>query len=225
MLIDISEDEPLNADESEETEALILTAIEERVRVRNERNSALMRVGNPVLPTDVFDRGSIVSLFIPKPMRLTGEVKRVFCRVVQHTRAGYQLNTRWGLLHGRFEQSQLNGIVDDRGEIPALSPAEASKVPKVTLNKVASLMNDRASITVSQRAGRKRRQGKRGNQMIIGSPSTEAEDIIEVDARGGSPRRHRTASPDRTVVASSPSLIANTGRCMRRRREEGIEEP
>jgi len=65
VLIDISEDEPLNADESEETEALILTAIEERVRVRNERNSALMRVGNPVLPTDVFDRGSIVSLFIP----------------------------------------------------------------------------------------------------------------------------------------------------------------
>ena len=37
MLIAISEDEPLNAGESEETEALILTAIEERVRVRNER--------------------------------------------------------------------------------------------------------------------------------------------------------------------------------------------
>ena len=48
MLIAISEDEPLNADESEETEALILTAIEERVRVRNERNSALVRVKNPV---------------------------------------------------------------------------------------------------------------------------------------------------------------------------------
>jgi hypothetical protein len=76
MLIPISEDEPLNADESEETEALILTAIEERVRVRNERNAALMRVGNPVLATEVFDRGSIVSLFIPKPIRLTGEVKR-----------------------------------------------------------------------------------------------------------------------------------------------------
>jgi hypothetical protein len=85
-------------------------------------------------------------------------------------------------------------------------------------------MNDRASITVSQRAGRKRRQGKRRNQMIIGSPSTEAEDIIEVDACRGSPRHHRTASPDRTIVASSPSLRATTGYCIRQRQEEGIEE-
>ena len=38
--------------------------------MRNERNVALMRVRNPVLATEVFDRGSIVSLFIPKPMRL-----------------------------------------------------------------------------------------------------------------------------------------------------------
>jgi hypothetical protein len=53
-----------------------------------------MRVRNPVLAIEVFDRESIVSLFIPKPMRLTGEVKRVFCRVIQHTRTGYQLNTK-----------------------------------------------------------------------------------------------------------------------------------
>ena len=65
MLIAISEDEPLNADESEETEALILTAVEERVRVRNERNSALMCVGNPVLPTDVSTvEVLLVSLFL-----------------------------------------------------------------------------------------------------------------------------------------------------------------
>jgi hypothetical protein len=43
ILIPISEDEPLSADESEETEALILTAIEERVRVRNERNAAHLK--------------------------------------------------------------------------------------------------------------------------------------------------------------------------------------
>ena len=110
---------------------------------------------NPVLATEVFDRGSIVSLFIPKPMRLTEEVKRVFCRVIQHTRTGY---TKQGLLHGRFEQSQLNGINDDnRGEIPTLSLAEANKAPKFTLNKVVSLINNRASITTSQRAGRNRR--------------------------------------------------------------------
>ena len=167
--------------------------------MRNKRNAALMRVGNPVLAIEVFDRESIVSLFIPKPMRLTGEVKRVFCRVIQHTRTGYQLNTKWGLLHGRFEQSQLNGIDDDRGEIPVLSLAEASKVSKIALNKVVSLMNNRASIATSQRAGRKRRQGKRGNQATESS-STEAEDIIEVDESGGSARRQRIESPSLRVM-------------------------
>jgi hypothetical protein len=83
----ISEDGPLNADGGEETKALILTAIEERVRVINERNSALMHVGNPVLPTNFFDRGSIVGLFVPKPMRLIREINRVLCRAIQHTRA------------------------------------------------------------------------------------------------------------------------------------------
>ena len=157
-----------------------------------------MRVGNPVLAIEVFDRESIVSLFIPKPMRLTGEVKRVFCRVIQHTRTGYQLNTQWGLLHGRFEQSQLNGIDDDREGIPVLSLAEASKVSKITLNKV-SLINNRASIATSQRASRKRRQGKRGNQATESS-STEAEDIIEVDESGGSARRQRIESPSLRVM-------------------------
>ena len=167
--------------------------------MRNKRNAALMRVGNPVLAIEVFDRESIVSLFIPKPMRLTGEVKRVFCCVIQYIRTGYQLNTKWGLLHGRFEQSQLNGIDDDRGEIPVLSLAEASKVSKIALNKVVSLMNNRASIATSQRAGRKRRQGKRGNQATELS-STEAEDIIEVDESGGSARRQRIESPSLRVM-------------------------
>jgi hypothetical protein len=43
------------------------------------------------------------------------------------------VSNNWGLLHGRFEQSQLNGIDDDRGEIPVLSPAEASKVSKILI--------------------------------------------------------------------------------------------
>jgi hypothetical protein len=155
--------------------------------VRNKRNAALMHIGNPVLAIEVFDCESIVSLFIPKPMRLTGEVKRVFCHIIQYTWTGYQLNTKWGLLYGYFEQSQLNRINDDRGEIPVLSLAEASKVSKIALNKIVSLMNNRASIAMSQRAGRKRHQGKHGNQETESS-STEAEDIIEVDESGGSAR-------------------------------------
>jgi hypothetical protein len=85
-------------------------------------------------------------------------------------------------------------------------------------------MNNRASIAISQRAVRKMRQGRRGNQETIGSPSTEADDTNKVDACGGSPSRQRIASPDLAVVASSPSLRAITGRCMRWRREQGIEE-
>lgn len=116
------------------------------------------------------------------------------------------MNSKWGLLTGRFKQSQLNGLDDDRGEILVLSPAEPSEVSKIALNMVVSLMNNRASITTSQRAGKKRRQGKRGNQAIIGSPSIEAEDIIEVDESGGSERHQRVESPDLTIMASSPSL-------------------
>jgi hypothetical protein len=75
----------------------------------------------------------------------------------------------------------------------------SSKVSKIALNKVVSLMNNRASIAMSQRAGRKRRQGKRGNQATESS-STEAEDIIEVDESGGSARRQRIESPSLRVM-------------------------
>jgi hypothetical protein len=70
-------------------------------------------------------------------------------------------------------------------------------------------MNNRALIVTSQRASRKRRQGKRGNQAITESSSTE--DIIEVDESesGGPTRRRRIESPS---LALSPSLRAATGR-------------
>ena len=110
----------------------------------------------------------------------------------------------------------MNGIDDNRGEIPILSLAKASKVPKITLNKVVSLMNNRASIAMSQRASRKRRQRKRVNQAITESSGTE--DIIEVDEPGGPTRRRRIESPN---LASSPSLRVVTGRYGRGVRGQG----
>jgi hypothetical protein len=98
----VNSDEPVNSEESEETEALILTAIEERVRARNQQNAERMRRGAAVPTAEIFARGAIVSLLIPAKMRLAGEARRILCRVVQHTRGGYQLNTKWGLLSGRF---------------------------------------------------------------------------------------------------------------------------
>ena len=76
-----------------------------------------MRKGN-TLATNVFARDSIVSLTIPRNIRLSGELRRVFCRVVQHTASGYQLNTKWGLLNHRYPHSELNGVEEDNGEIP-----------------------------------------------------------------------------------------------------------
>jgi hypothetical protein len=52
-----------------------------------------MRKGN-TLATEVFARDSIVSLAIPLNIRLSGELRRVLCRVVQYTVSGYQLNTK-----------------------------------------------------------------------------------------------------------------------------------
>jgi hypothetical protein len=89
-----TEEFPLNSEENAETNALILTAIKERVAARNLVNHKRMRLGNTVPLSEIFDRGAIVLLLIPKPMRLAGEPRRIFCRVIQHTRAGYQLNSK-----------------------------------------------------------------------------------------------------------------------------------
>jgi hypothetical protein len=77
-----SESKPLNADKSDETEALILTAIKERVRERNKVNVERIRVGNTVSTARVFDRNLVVSLLILGELRLTREQRRVFCQVV-----------------------------------------------------------------------------------------------------------------------------------------------
>jgi hypothetical protein len=60
-----------------------------------------MAAGNTISADEIFAWGAIVALFIPKPLCLAGEVRRVFCRVIQHTCAGHQLNTKFGLISGR----------------------------------------------------------------------------------------------------------------------------
>ena len=125
-----------------------------------------MRRGN-TLATNVFARDSIVSLTIPRNIRLSGELRRVFCRVVQHTPGGYQLNTKWGLLNHRYPHSELNGIEEHNGEIPHLTIQEAKKVKKITLNAVVSQMNSRDPIWATQRAGRKDVRGSVSMKRIL----------------------------------------------------------
>lgn len=85
-------------------------------------------------------------------------------------------------------------------------------------------MNKRSSIALSQRACRKRRQGKRGYHITEESPSTEAENIIEVDESGSSTRRQMIESPDLTLMASSPSIRTLTGRYAWRNGDTGSEQ-
>jgi hypothetical protein len=155
------------------------------------------------LATKVFARDSIVSLVIPLNIRLSGELRRVFCRVVQHTPGGYQLNTKYGLLNHRYPHSELNGVDEDKGEIPHLTVQEAKKAKKITLNMVVSQMNSRDPIWATQRAGRKRRQGQR--EHLEG-------DTIEVEVNRPI-RRQRIE----VVEGSSPSTRRVNTRAYKRR--------
>jgi hypothetical protein len=162
-----------------------------------------MRRGNELNAT-VFARDSIVSLAIPRNIRLSGELRRVFCRVVQHTAGGYQLNTKWGLLNHRYPHSELNGVEDDNGEIPYLTIQGVKKPKKITLNGVVSQMNSRDPIQATQRAGRKRRQGQ---------CEPLEHDTIEVNF-GRPIRRRRTG----VVESSSPSTRRVQTRALTRQR-------
>jgi hypothetical protein len=152
-----------------------------------------MRVGSAVLAKDIFARDSMVSLAIPLNIRLSGELRRVLCRVVQHTAGGYQLNSKWGLLNHRYPHSELNGVDEDNGEVSHLTVQEAKKSKKVTLNEVVSKMNSREPIRATQRAGRKRRQGQRGHQEMdpMDTIEVEVEEEIEGEIEGPVTRRRR----------------------------------
>jgi hypothetical protein len=155
------------------------------------------------LATEVFARDSIVSLVIPLNIRLSGELRRVFCRVVQHTAGGYQLNTKYSLLNYRYPHSELNRVDEDNSEIPHLTIQEAKKAKKITLNMVVSQMNSRDPIWASQRAGQKRRQGQCKHS---------EEDIIEVEVNR--PIRRRRIE---VVEGSSPSTRRVNTRAYTRR--------
>ena len=48
-----------------------------------------MARGNVIPADEIFARDAIVTLLIPKALRLAGKLRRVYARVVQHTRGGY----------------------------------------------------------------------------------------------------------------------------------------
>jgi len=91
---------------------------------------------------------------------------------------------------------------------------EARNAKKVKLSEVIGKMNSRGSVRASQRAGQKRRQGRRGiNQVAIADDSVS--EVIEVEAPPA--RRQRTAIEIDIEGGSSPSIRAAVrGRAVRR---------
>jgi hypothetical protein len=143
---------------------LLLTELEKRVAQRNTLNAERMGRGNIPSEEDKYKGGDLVFLWIPAKLRKTGESKRIYCYVVTLTRGGYQLNSYFGLISGRYPHSELNAADGQPGDgtiprIEKLTPEEAAKAKKVTLAKAVSFMNDRQAVSTTQRAGQKRKRG------------------------------------------------------------------
>jgi hypothetical protein len=156
----------LNADDDGETIANIRPAIEERVAAGNLINAARMARDNAIPADRIFARDTIVSFLIPKATRLAGELRRIYARVVQHTRAGYQLNTRHGLISGRNQHNQLNsGDSSLLLEIPTLTLTKAAHAPKLSFARVVKLQNNRGPINSMQRAGKARAERRTRQQV------------------------------------------------------------
>ena len=79
----------MNADNNSKTAANIRSVIKERVATQNVTNAARIARSNTIPTDQVFTRSTIISLLIPKAIRLASELRRIYARVVQYTRTGY----------------------------------------------------------------------------------------------------------------------------------------
>jgi len=112
-------------------------------------------------------------LWISFKFRKTGELKRIYCRVVQYTRGGYQVNTH--LDSSLVESNMINWIptVDSEASdsiiprIEKLSISEADKEKKITLTTAMSKMNNRQIVQTTQRAGQKRNMERMATRNVM----------------------------------------------------------
>ena len=134
---------------------------------------------------------------------------------MQHTRVGYQLNTKYSLISGRHQYNQLNSSNSSiLLEIPTLTPTEAVYTPKFSFAKVVELQNNRGPINSMQRASRARAERRTRQQVEeenralarvaiariqAGSPGTGDE--IEAEQPSTRRRRIGSSSPSTSLVA------------------------
>ena len=141
-----------------------------------------------------FQLGWIVSLAIPRKLRLAAEPSRIYCRLVGKSLKGLQLLTEFGELQGRYPTSEVN-IVESSQEagiqLPSMEEIKGNSIKKIGLAKAVTLLNKRGSILQAQVAGKKRKRGGK-DQEIEGADEVEIEPTITVIARKRPiPRRYQ----------------------------------
>jgi len=176
-----SDDEASNDDDEDEhiptdTEDYVLTEIESRIAKNNLKvHARIAGKGKPDIA--IFDKGKVVTLAIPKKLRLTSELQRLPVRVIKYSKGQYTLLSRHGQLSKSYSGGDLNPVYDEATAtlsegIPRVPPKKGRKPVQITLAKAVSLENNRGSVAAAQKAGRK----EKGKKRAVDDVEVEAED-------------------------------------------------
>jgi hypothetical protein len=146
-----------------------VTLLDAKVAALEENVKALQAGHGPqVLPSteETYPVNAPVLLF--HFQRATG-ASRIVCRVVQKTAKGYQLNTQFGVLYGRYPHEQLSAFEDYLGAPPGLDKihrltiTEAKKAKKLNIHEVLALTN-RCYEDALKRLDKKRKRSNNGHE-------------------------------------------------------------
>jgi hypothetical protein len=185
--------------EDEDIHQRIITAIEGRVTIQNAKNaSQMVNRGSKNKELIALQIGWIISLAIPRKLRLAAESSRLYCRLVGKSSKGLQLLSEFGELTGRYPISDVNTIesgIQAGIEIPSMEEIRRNLIKKVTLAKAVALFNKRGTISQAQGAGRKRKRGttttiQEGNDEVGGSEVEAKSTIVIVPRKRRVPRRY-----------------------------------
>jgi hypothetical protein len=148
-----------------------VTLLDAKVAALEENVRALQAGDGPqVLPSteETYPVNAPVLLF--HFQRATG-ASRIVCRVVQKTAKGYQLNTQFGVLYGRYPHEQLSayedylqaGVPPGLDNINRLTITEAKKAKKLNIHEVLALTNRFIEDEI-KRLDKKRKRSNNGHE-------------------------------------------------------------
>lgn len=135
-----------SADDTDETPSL-RTALEERIFQNNKKLAAKM-IAKAGRKATEFKEGALVSLAIPRQLKLSTELKRLPCRVVKVIKGSYTLLCQFGHLRGRYRANNLNALQYESVNLPR------STTELISLTKAVQLMNSRGTISARQKTAR-----------------------------------------------------------------------